>query len=459
MAIESPADVIGFGGAAGGGKSDALLGIALTQHKRAIIFRKEYTQLKGLIDRSREIIGSLGRYNGSEKRWTLPGGQILEFGACAHPGDEIAFQGRAHDAKFFDEATHLTRKQFDYLCGWLRSTDPSQRCRIMMSFNPPTGEEDDPDWVPKFFAPWLDRKHPNPAVPGELRWFVTIDGDEQEVDDGTPFEWNGETLYPRSRTFIPARVDDNPYYANSASSNYKAVLQSLPEPLRSKLLYGDFHAGREDSIWQIIPTAWVEQAQARWQPVPPREMDALGVDPSRGGKDQFCICPRHGTWFAPVVAIEGYDVPSGAVGAQYVIEAWQEPAEIGIDVIGVGASTYDSLEQIGWASCAALNSAEGSDARDRKTGRLGFINKRAEFWWSLRESLDPESGDNLAIPPDPELLADLCAPRWSFRSWKIQVESKEDIKKRIGRSPGRGESLLYAHATGGTDWVMNLLAH
>jgi hypothetical protein len=65
-----------------------------------------------------------------------------------------------------------------------------------------------------------------------------------------------------SRTFIPSRVSDNPYLMGTG---YMTQLQSLPEPLRSQMLYGDFHAGVQDDPWQVIPTAWVEAAMARWK--------------------------------------------------------------------------------------------------------------------------------------------------------------------------------------------------
>jgi hypothetical protein len=94
-----------------------------------------------------------------------------------------------------------------------------------MTFNPPTTNEG--RWVIEFFGPWLDDKHPNPAQPGELRWFTTIGGRDEEVSDGRPFVLiDGQRVYdfdpeehapediikPKSRTFIPARLTDNPYY-------------------------------------------------------------------------------------------------------------------------------------------------------------------------------------------------------------------------------------------------------
>jgi hypothetical protein len=76
---------------------------------------------------------------------------------------------------------------------------------------------------------------------------------------------------------------------------------------------------------------------------------------------------------------------------------------------------------------------------------LHFANIRAYAYWSLREALDPEKGDNLALPPDPELLGDLCAPRWENTVSGVRLEPKEDIKERLGRSPDRGEAVVLAN--------------
>jgi hypothetical protein len=442
MALNSKADILFFGGAAGGGKSDLLLGAALTQHMRSIVFRREYPQLKGLEDRSREIVRDCGQYNGTDKIWRLARGRQMEFGAVQNLGDEQRYQGRPHDLKGFDEITHFQESQFRFLAGWLRTTVPGQRCRIICTGNPPVSAEG--DWVIKFWGPWLDPQHPNPAAPGELRWYTTIDGEDREVESGEPFLHNGELLVPKSRTFIPARVEDNPYLLDSG---YRSTLQSLPEPLRSKMLYGDFSAGREDDPWQVIPTAWVTLAQERWRQrsKPELPMTALGVDVARGGQDSTVLTPRHGNWFGEQKIYPGTSTPDGPSVAGLVISLLSGTPTINVDVIGVGTSVYDNLKQRN-LNAVPMNGSERSEATD-KTGQLNFRNKRAEWWWKMREALDPHDGDDLALPPDRGLLADLCAPRWKVSAQGIQVEAKEDIIKRIGRSPDKGDSAVYALAT------------
>ncbi|MES1989027.1 MAG: hypothetical protein V4440_13545 [Pseudomonadota bacterium] len=119
-----------------------------------------------------------------------------------------------------------------------------------------------------------------------------------------------------------------------------------------------------------------------------------------------------------------------------------------IDVIGIGAAVYDGMRRMlmnveSSRRVIGFNASHGSDARD-KSKILGFQNQRSEWYWRLREALDPANGLTLCLPPDQELLADLCAPRYEVRNGRICVEPKEDIVERIGRSPDKGDSLLYA---------------
>jgi hypothetical protein len=136
------------------------------------------------------------------------------------------------------------------------------------------------------------------------------------------------------------------------------------------------------------------------------------------------------------------DGPTVAALVQALIG--DELPAVNVDVIGVGASVYDILTTVRGLPVAGINVGEGSKARDR-SGKLGFLNLRAEAYWKLREALDPDLGHGLALPPDRELLADLCAPKWSLTARGIQVESKEDIKKRLGRSTDCADAVVLAH--------------
>ncbi len=445
--LQSEADEIFYGGSGGGGKSDFLIGLAATQHKNSLILRRVFTQLSGvggLIERSREIFMPVGgRYNGSEHIWrNLPGDRQIGFGGVERESDVWNYMGKPKDLLGLDEGTQFTETQFRILKGWVRTTDANQRTRVVVTGNPPTTQEG--EWVISYWAPWLDSSHPRPAKPGELRWFTTIDGKDVEVDNGEPFEHNGETITPRSRTFIPARLEDNPALM---ATDYMAQLQAMPEPYRTQVLYGDFTIGLDDDPWQVIPTEWVRAAIDRGKQTakPERIMSSLGVDVARGGRDETVLAPLYGTWFAPMISVAGKDTPDGPSVASLV---WQHAEDgrtpIFIDVVGVGSSPYDSL--VGMSLPAhPINGGEKApeNAKDR-SGRFRFKNLRAWLWWSLREALDPDHGADVCLPDDRALLADLSAPRWKPIGDKIQIESKEDIIKRLGRSPDRGDAVTYA---------------
>lgn len=448
-AFFSQADELFYGGAAGGGKTYLLLGLGAESHRRSIIFRREYAQLNGadgLISKSREMLGATGAtYNGTHNIWRdIPGDRVIEFGAVQHEKDVEKFQGSPHDLICFDELPHFTESQYAYLIGWNRTTFKGQRTRIVAAGNPPLTPEG--DWIISRWSAWLDPTHPNPAKPGEIRWYAIVDGKEVELEGGKAFAHKGEIIQPKSRTFIPASVEDNPYLLETG---YRAQLQQLPEPMRSKLLYGDFHVGFEDDPYQVIPTAWVLAAQERWRsaPKPDVPLTMLGVDVARGGDDKTVIAARYGNWIAPLSKYPGKDTPDGPSVVMRILQHIEPSIQaLNVDVIGVGASVFDLLRIQQVPALRGINFAESSRARDR-SGKLGMVNKRAEFYWALREALDPERGEGLALPDDRELRADLCAARWKMTTRGVQIEQKDDIKARIGRSPDCADAVALCAMT------------
>lgn len=442
LALHNKADELFFGGGAGGGKSQLLLGLAFTQHDRSILFRREYPQLRELIEKSREIVKDNGSYNGQEHIWRLQDDRTVEFGAVQYEHSVSRFQGRAHSLKAFDEICHFTELQYRTLGGWARTEKSDQRVRIVATGNPPADYQG--QWVREYWSPWLDPNHPNPASPAELVWYVQSGGKSIEVGRGddrpSPIEIDGELQSPRSRTFIPARVDDNPYYM---ATGYKAVLQSMPEPLRSQLLYGDFAAGGQDDPWQVFPSAWIDAAMARWTEEPPKEfgLSCLGGDPARGGTDNSAVAERWGDWF-DVHTIAGSETPDGPTFIQYLLTFLKGNPSINIDVIGIGSSPVDTLTQMGIDS-NPLSGADGSHTTDR-TGKLYFANKRSEWLWKFREALEPDYHSAIALPPNPRMRAGFLAMRWYLSGWKITIEKKDEIKKRLGYSPDEAEAIVYA---------------
>lgn len=446
-AYESMADIIFYGGAAGGGKTDLLLGLCLTSQHHSIIFRREAVQLVGIEERMTKILGTRKGYNSQDGVWRLPGGRVMELGSVKEVGDWIKYQGRAHDGKFFDEICHFTEMQFRTLIGWLRTDNPEIRQRVVCAGNPPTTAEG--EWVKRFWAPWLDPQHPNPARPGELRWYVTNEeGEDQEVPGPDPVKVGNDLMTPKSRTFVPSSVEDNLFLL---STGYKQTLQALPEPLRSQMLRGDFNAGVADPAWQVIPTEWIKAAQARWVKRDKKGlMTAMGFDPARGGIDKSSAARRHGQWFDELVTAPGIVTKDGPSAAGFAVPLVRDGACICVDGVGIGSSALDFLVGLNLNVLSVI----GSEASGlvTKAGNLRFRNKRAEMYWRLREALDPTSPDPIALPPDSELLGDLAAPRYKVVTMgkvaAIQILDKDDIRKLLGRSPDKGDSVAMTFVSG-----------
>lgn len=443
LAYACEADQIGYGGAAGGGKSDLQLGFAGTKHTRSIIFRRVFPSLRGVIERSREIFNAPGRshlkdsFNESLHVWRFDDGRILEFGSAQHEADLKKYQGQPHDFVGIDEATEFPERFVRFLMGWNRTTVPSQACRLVLTFNPPM--DDTGSWVVSFFAPWLEDGYYDPAEDGELRYVARIDDRDEffRSPEDAPAECRAHL---KTRTFFHASLIDNPALA---STGYGATIEALPEPLRS-LLKGNFNAARVDDPWQTIPTAWIKAAQARWTAQQPDDaLLSVGVDVARGGKDKTVIAKLYGKWFAPLEKYPGASTPDGPTVAALVLPSASALCGLFVDVIGVGAAVYDALR--GSVRVTGVNFAESVPMERDKTGKLKFRNTRASAYWKLREALDPVSGDGIALPPDPELEADLKAPKWSLTTGGILIESKEDIIERIGRSPDSGDAVALVY--------------
>lgn len=445
LAYHSKADQLFYGGGAGGGKSDLLLGLAIMAHRRSLILRRESTQLTEIISRSQELLAGKAEFNGSTRVWRgIPGDRRIEMGGCEHLEDRQKYKGRAHDLKGFDEGTDFLEAQFDFISAWNRTSIVGQRCRIVLTGNPPSTAEG--EWVIRRWAPWIDPTyHGERAKPGELRWFARLHGKEVEVEDSTQIIHKGDLISPYSRTFIPALVTDNPVLM---ATGYQQTLDMLPEPLRSMLKKGDFSASIQDDEWQVIPTDWVRAAMDRWTPNGrDTYLSALGVDVARGGRDDTVIGKRYANWLAPLIRQPGKSTPDGQAVLRMILQAMSEDNEVHhacvhIDATGVGTSPAD----LGRAEGLQINPvifAAATSARDR-AGMLRMRNMRAWLWWNMRDVLDPDRGDDIALPPDQRLLADLTAPRWKMSASGVQIEDKDEIIKRIGRSPDSGEACVLA---------------
>lgn len=444
----SPADVLLYGGSGGSGKSDLGLGLGFTEHERTLVLRRQYTDLASLIERAIEINGTRNGFNGQPPpSLKTTNKKLIRFGANRLLGDEQTWQGQPFDLKVFDEAAQFLEAQIRFHLGWIRSTTIGQRTRALLATNPPLSAEG--DWIIGMFRPWLDITHPSPAKPGELRWYVTApDGTDLEVEGPDPVEFDGKEYLPTSRSFIPAALRDNPFLINTG---YKAQQDALPEPLRSAIRDGNFMLARQDDQYQVIPTEWIRMAQLRWSEKPPAciGMSSLGVDVALTGDDHTTFARRHGHWYDEIISEKSGATPDPLDVASRAITIMRDGCPIIIDMGGgYGSGVYSHLKNnVGGLTLFGFNGSNESLKRSRD-GKLKFKNKRAEAHWKFREALEPNLGEPIALPPDPELMADLTAPRWKLTPSGIQIESKDEIKKRIGRSPDKGDAVIMAWSEG-----------
>lgn len=445
-ALESLADELFYGGEAGGGKTDLLCGLALTRHKRSLVLRRTNKEADKLVDRFAEILGSRVGWNSQEDVWRLGDGRIIDIGGCQHEDDKQKRKGIPHDLKGFDEVSDFTESQYTFIIGWNRSSNEGQRSRVVATGNPPTKPEG--LWVLKRWAAWLDPTHPNPAADGELRWYTTGLEEEIEVDGPGPHQIGGRTVLAKSRTFIRARLADNP---DLAKSGYAATLDALPKALRDAYRDGDFGAGLQDADWQVIPTEWILAAEARWRADgwSGTIMTAMAIDPAGGGNDAAVLAMRYGGWYAPLLSMRGPETADGSLAAAWVVSKRRGNCPIVVDVGGGYGGAVTLRLKDNSIPYLAFNGAGAGKGKTRD-GQLAFANKRAEAWWRFREELDPdqEGGSAIALPPDNELRADLAAPTWKLTARGIVIEAKESLRERLGRSPGRGDAAVMCFSEG-----------
>ena len=206
---------------------------------------------------------------------------------------------------------------------------------------------------------------------------------------------------------------------------------------------GEFASSAGDGV---IPLAWVEAAIERWrdwqEQERPGDFTAVGVDVARSGEDKTVYALRFGNVIGELRQYSQQDTMRTTGQVKGILDRYQSQAAT-IDVIGLGSGVVDRLREQSYR-VIAFNASEHTDRRD-KSGELGFTNLRSAAWWNLREMLEPDSGCNVALPPDDELIGDLTAPHWREMSGgRIQVEGKPDIKKRLGRSTDCGDAAVMA---------------
>ena len=224
--LAAPEKDVLYGGAAGGGKSYAMLVDPLRYaHKkahRALILRRSMPELRELIDKSRELYPQAFpgcKFREVEKLWNFPSGAKIEFGFLERDADVYRYQGQAYSWIGFDEITHLpTEFGWNYLASRLRTTDSSIETYLRCTANPGG-----------VGAQWVKKRYVDPIDPNNS--FIGKDG--------------------LSRKFIPARLEDNPYLA--LDGRYEQMLKALPPVQRRQLLEGNWDVAEGAAFVEFDP--------------------------------------------------------------------------------------------------------------------------------------------------------------------------------------------------------------
>jgi hypothetical protein len=279
----------GYGGQAGGGKSEGLLALPFryvnhpeAESYRCLILRRTFPELeRSLIPRALRMYNGKGSFVSSPTpRFTFRTGAVVEFGHLQHESDLDKYQSAEYQTIGMDEGAHFTEYMYTYMLSRLRSSRgiPS---RMRVTFNPPRTL--DGVWVVRRFAPWIDFSpdyHGPRAASGQRLYYVNSRQHGAIDEEGNPAQ---------GRVFIRSTIADNPYLDRN-DPQYRSRLLALDPITRAQLLDGDFsRIDRPGAVWQ---RALIDAGRRSSHPVLHRI--GIGLDPSgshRKGSDEAGIIP------------------------------------------------------------------------------------------------------------------------------------------------------------------------
>lgn len=224
-----------------------------------------------------------------------------------------------------------------------------------------------------------------------------------------------------------------------------------PDDLFRKKVLGKFPKVSEDIL---IPAQWLEMAHQRWKDAHGKrpddlvDMPVMGADVAGMGRDCTVFCKRTGPFVEPFRSFNsGGSADHMRIAGEIHAERVKEPRLIvPIDTIGEGAGVFSRCVELESSATRqyiiSCKYSEGAKQHDKDltdlTGQYRFLNMRAYLFWAVRDWLNPKNNTGAMLPPDAQFDEEAAEIRWEFRSdGRIQIEAKDDIKKRIGRSPDK----------------------
>lgn len=386
-----------FGGSMGSGKSQLMARVfisLLDSHPktRCFIFRKNLSVLKRstyqTFKQVAEEFGTQYQDNRSEMMWTFANGSQLWFQELdgSKDNDWNKIKGIEPTWIGIDEANEVEEGAFNILMGRMWRCNPNNEPSFMiLTCNPSQ------NWVKdRFYTPWINN---------ELK----------------------EPFY-----FLQALTNDNPFLP----TEYIQTLELLPEAEYQRYVKGNWDFADDPN--QLIKYEWIKSNI--W--IPEGEPTALGVDVAREGDDRtvFAYSNKDG-----LHNLEIFKHQDTMTTAQLAMERMKEKRigykNVGVDVVGVGGGVVDAMREQGYFIIDFNSGA----APSKMVGHLHLKNLRAESYWDLREAL--QKGE-WKLSDNRELIQELLAIRYKVTDKIIQIESKAEMKKRIGHSPDLADAVV-----------------
>jgi len=247
--LSSEADIVIYGGAAGGGKTFSLLLEAMRHSGNpdfgAVLFRRTTPQITnegGMWDASSKIYGPVGAVpKESTHEWVFPSGARVKMAHLEYDKNRLDWQGSEVPLFGFDELSHFTSQQFWYMLSRNRST-----CGIKPYIRATTNPDPD-SFVADLISWWIDQEtgFAIPERSGKVRWFVRENDIVIWADSKEELVAKDKTRQPKSLTFIHSSVFDNRILLEK-DPGYLANLKALPYVERARLLEGN---------WKVRPAA------------------------------------------------------------------------------------------------------------------------------------------------------------------------------------------------------------
>lgn len=250
--------------------------------------------------------------------------------------------------------------------------------------------------------------------------------------------WRKGTLKP-PWYYLPAKMTDNPHLPESYIKGVETLKETDPAAY-ARFVDGDWESADEPD--QLIKYDWTLEAQNIERIEGKR---VLGVDVARYGDDDSVLAHKVGNAITKLEYHHGLSLERlAAVVRSRIVNTPIDARNVMIDAVGIGAGVVDILKSQGFHVTEVISGAKAMESREQT---FKFNNLRSQMWWHTRENL--RHGQLCFEFDDPRLREDLTAPRYIITGDKvIKVESKDDIKKRIGRSTDAGDAVVYADSQG-----------